>query len=397
MTRPLAPVLVVSLALLAGCVERGDVLAPEPQGTTEPPANAVSELSAGFEHGLAIRGGALYAWGSNADGKLGLDGMADQLVPLPVPSALRFTSVVAAHDHSCAIDDLGDVYCFGLNDRGQLGQGDRTVVAGLVRVPLPAPAATVSAQSMHSCALLRDASVYCWGGNAEGQLGQDDPGVGADDTERDGLSPLRVGGAEWSAVAAGDGHTCGVRLDGSLYCWGRNSSHELGPEPRIQVRAPLRVGTEVDWVRPVPGQQYTCGTKRDASVWCWGQNIGSTADEGFPLGIEGAELDTPTRVPGLPAVTALTTMVFHTCALASGGDVYCWGRNAEGQLGTLDTAIRRVPTLVATGVSRVSASWFTTCVLTTAGSVACTGKNEQGELGNGTTERPVAFTPVLFP
>jgi alpha-tubulin suppressor-like RCC1 family protein len=314
-----------------------------------------------------------------------------------VPSTLRFRSVIAGYDHSCAIDDLGDVYCFGLNDRGQLGQGDRARVTGLVRVPLPAPAATVSAQTMHTCALLRDATVYCWGGNAEGQLGQDDPGVGADETERDGLTPLRVGAAEWRAVATGDGHTCAVRLDGALFCWGRNSSHELGPETRIQVRAPLRVGADVDWLEPVPGQQYTCAIKRDGSVWCWGQNIGSGDGEGFPLGIDQPELDTPTRVPVVPPVTGLATRVFHTCGVSAAADLYCWGRNVEGQLGTTDTTLRPEPTLVHTGVAQVTASWFSTCLLSVAGRVACTGKNEHGELGNGSLERPHTFTPILLP
>jgi alpha-tubulin suppressor-like RCC1 family protein len=389
--------LLLAAAMLPACVEQGDVLAPEPAGTTEPPATVVTAVSAGFEHGLAITNGGLYAWGANTKGQLGLDDPLDQLVPVRVPSTLRFRTVVAAHAHSCAIDDLGDVYCFGLNDRGQLGQGHRALVSGLARVPLPAPASTVSAQTMHTCALLRDASVYCWGGNAEGQLGQDDPGVGADDTERDGLSPLRVGAAEWLAVATGDGHTCAVRLDGALVCWGRNSSHELGPEARIQVRAPIRVGTNADWLEPVPGQQYTCAIRRDGSVWCWGQNIGSGDGEGFPLGIDQPEIDTPTRVPGVPAVTGLSTMVFHTCAVSADAALYCWGRNIEGQLGTSDAILRREPTLVHTGVARVSASWFSTCVITLAGGVLCTGKNDHGELGNGTVERAFVFTPVPLP
>jgi alpha-tubulin suppressor-like RCC1 family protein len=388
---------IVLAALLTSCVERGDVLAPEPAGTNEPSAVVVTTMSAGFEHGLAVTNGELYAWGSNADGQLGITDPLDQPLPVPVPSSQRFRSLVAAHDHSCAIDDLGDVYCFGLNDRGQLGQGHREQVTGLVRVPLPAPAATVSAQSTHTCALLRDAAIHCWGGNAEGQLGQNDPGVGADATERDGLSPLRVGTEAWLAVATGDGHTCAVRLDGALFCWGRNSSHELGPETRIQVRGPIRVGSDADWLEPVPGQQYTCAIKRDGSVWCWGQNIGSGDNEGFPLGIDQPALDTPTRVAELPAIRKLSTSVFHTCAVSADAALYCWGRNVEGQLGTSDTALRRVPTLVRTGVADVSTSWFTTCILTVGGVVACTGKNEHGELGIGTFERPHVFTPVRVP
>jgi alpha-tubulin suppressor-like RCC1 family protein len=384
-------------AMLTACVERGDVLGPEPTGTAEPSGSVVTAMSAGFDHGLAVTNGALHAWGSNADGQLGILDPADQLAPVAVPSDQRFRSVVAAQYHSCAIDDLGDVYCFGRNDRGQLGQGDRARISGLVRVTLPAPAATISAQTAHTCALLRDASIHCWGANAEGQLGQDDPGVGEDDTERDGLLPVRVGGAEWHAVAAGDGHTCAVRLDGALYCWGRNSSHELGPETRIQVRVPIRVGTEADWLEPVPGQQYTCALKRNGTVWCWGQNIGSGDGEGFPLGVDLAEIDTPTRVPVPQPVRELSTNVFHTCAVGTDAGLYCWGRNIEGQLGTSDTVLRREPTFVQSGIAHVSTSWFTTCVLTVAGGVACTGRNVHGELGNGTLERTRVLTPVPMP
>ena len=163
------------------------------------------------------------------------------------------------------------------------------------------------------------------------------------------------------------------------------------------MRAPLRVGTDVNWLRPVPGQQYTCGIKRDSSVWCWGQNVASGSDEGFPLGIDGAELDTPTRVPGAPAASSLSTSVFHTCAVGANAELSCWGRNIEGQLGAVQGRVLREPTVVLSGVARVSVSWFTTCVLTVAGGVECSGKNENGELGTGGTERPLAFTPALLP
>jgi alpha-tubulin suppressor-like RCC1 family protein len=89
--------------------------------------------------------------------------------------------------------------------------------------------------------------------------------------------------------------------------------------------------------------------------------------------------------------------VFHTCAIARGGDLYCWGRNTEGQLGLGDIALRRESTLVTRGVLLVSTSWFTTCVITAAGGVACTGKNEQGELGLGHLDRPLVLTDVVLP
>jgi alpha-tubulin suppressor-like RCC1 family protein len=265
-------------------------------------------------------------------------------------------------------------------------------------VDLPAPAAAVSARFSHSCALLKNATLYCWGQNAEGQLGQDDPGVSPDDpTQADGLLPVSVGGAEWIDVATGDGHTCAVRLDGALFCWGRNSSHQLGPDSRIQIRAPIQVDTALDWLDVDAGQQHTFAVKRDGTVYAWGENVARASDEGFPLGIDVDELDEPTLVELERGGTAVvSTSVFHTCSVSDGGELDCWGRNAEGQLGTGDIELRREPTPIATGIATVSTSWFTTCVINVEGAVLCTGKNGQGELGLGHLERPLVLSEVVL-
>ncbi len=394
----LSRALLLVLAVIPGlaCVERGDVLTPEPADSQKPGA-VVADVSAGRQHTLAVAGGKLYAWGENDSGKLGVGDTDWRYEPVPVDSPRTFRAVAAANEHSCAIDDLSDVYCFGEGSRGQLGQGDRESSLVPLKVSLPAPAASISARFSHTCALLKDARLYCWGQNDEGQLGQGDPGVGADTTAADGLSPLPVGDAEWLDVGAGDGHTCAVRLDGTLLCWGRNTSHELGPdETRVQVRSPVEVDAARDWLRAMPGQQYTCALKRDASVWCWGENVGSAGGDGFPLGIAADQLDRPTRVGTLDAAD-LSTEVFHTCSVTHASDLYCWGRGIEGQLGTGDIELRREPTLVATGIAKVTTSWFTTCVLTVAGRIGCAGKNEHGELGTGDMMRQSVFTEPSFP
>jgi alpha-tubulin suppressor-like RCC1 family protein len=379
----------------AGCVDRGDVLGPELASNA--PAALATDVSAGQFHTLAVSRGALYAWGNNEHGELGLGDNDDRLLPEVVPTALRFVAVAAANQHSCAIDDLSDVYCWGENARGQLGQGDRNPSPTPLSVDLPAPAASLSARFNHTCALLKNAALHCWGRNDEGQLGQGDPGVGSDTTAADGLAPLPVGGAEWIDVGSGDGHTCAVRLDGALFCWGRNTSRELGADDRIQVREPIRVGSDLDWLDVDAGQHHTLAIKRDGTLHAWGENVAIETDEGFPLGIDAPQVDTPEPVPVIEDAARVSTQVFHTCAIARGGDLYCWGRNTEGQLGLGDIALRRESTLVTRGVLLVSTSWFTTCVITAAGGVACTGKNEQGELGLGHLDRPLVLTDVVLP
>ena len=399
----------VAAAVLAlACVERGEVLSSAREhggdqaqaggsggetGRPEPDL-VISGVAVGMSHSAAVSSGHLFTWGANESGELGLDDTTERHVPTELTSTQTFVSVTAGSDYSCALDDLGGVWCFGANDRGQLGQGDRQARSTPLRVPLPGAARVVSNNFKHVCALLADASLYCWGQNFEGELGQNDsPPPGSDNTTDDGLSPVQVPGTDWSDVSAGDGFTCGVRFDGTLWCWGRNNGHQLGPDDQIQIRYPIQVGSDTDWARVNSGQQFSFALKQDHSLWCWGLNVGSPND-GNPLGSDTLALDTPTRFGAVNDWVAFATRVFHTCAVNREHELWCWGRNIEGQLGTGDLDLRSSATHVADGIAAVAVSWFTTCALSTAGHVLCTGANDHGETGDGTTARPMRFTDV---
>lgn len=416
------------LLLALGCVERGEVLRPEANdgvesdggtggggaggasgtagagalaGSAGAPARSamLSLVSLGADHGAALSANRLYTWGSNASGELGQGDTVERHEPTLVPVDIQFVSVASGgsdeEDFTCALDEVGAAYCWGANTRGQLGQGDRTERHSPVRVRLPVAAHSITTDFGHVCAVLADASLYCWGRNQEGELGQDDRvPPNDDDTARDALEPVQVPGTDWSVVDAGDGHTCGIRFDGSLWCWGRNTQHQLGPSTEGQIRHPIQVGTDTDWLRVDSGQQAAVALKQDHSLWVWGTNVGSNADEGFPLGIDDDVLATPARLGTATDWLAISTRVFHSCAVNRAEELWCWGRNAEGQLGTGDTTIRKEPTLVATGVTDVDVSWFMTCALTHSGGLECTGGNEHGQLGTGDTERPLRFTDI---
>lgn len=404
--------LVAVAALAAACVERGEVLSSafehgddsahaggaaggsgsEPTGPE--PDLVISGVAVGMSHSAAVSSGRLFTWGANESGELGLGDTSERHVPTELTSTQNFVSVTAGSDYTCALDDVGGVYCFGANARGQLGQGDRQAREAPVRVPLPGAARVVSNNFEHVCALLADASLYCWGQNFEGELGQNDsPPPGDDDTAVDALSPVQVPGTDWSDVSAGDGFSCGVRFDGTLWCWGRNSGHQLGADDQIQIRHPIQVGSDSDWARVNSGQQFSFALKQDHSLWCWGLNVGSPND-GYPLGLDTAGLDMPTRFGNANDWVAFATRVFHTCAVNRANELWCWGRNIEGQLGTGDTDLRSSATHVADGIAAVAVSWFSTCALSTGGHVLCTGKNEHGQTGDGTTDRPLEFTDV---
>lgn len=413
-----------AFAVGTACVERGEVLRPESNdgvdsdeggagagGTggsaavggsagSAAPSAVISAVSLGTAHSAALAGNRLFTWGNNASGELAQGTVAELHVPTEVASDIRFASVSAGGNnatpsYTCAIDDVGAVYCWGANQRGQLGQGDRTARSTPSRVTLPVAARTITSDFDHVCALLADARLYCWGRNQEGELGQNDsvPPAG-EDTARDALEPLEVPGADWSVVDTGDGHTCGIRFDGTLWCWGRNTTHQLGPSSETQVRHPIQVGTDTDWLRVDSGQQFSLALKQDHSLWVWGENVGSTTNDGNPLGMDASEVASPTRLGAATDWVTVSTRVFHSCAVNRADELWCWGRGIEGQLGIGDAAFHPTPTLVATGIVDVRVTWFMTCAITRSRRLECTGDNDHGNVGTGDTERVLSFTDV---
>ena len=385
---------VISLVLALGaCVERVEVLSPE-RGENE--ATTVSDVALGEEHGCAVSNAQLYCWGSNTFGQLGVEVAGASVTPRALSVEGSWRGVAAGAFHSCALDDLGRVACWGLNDRGQLGTGDREARSVPAFVDLPSRASFVTSDFSHTCALLADATLHCWGKNDEGDLGQNDPFPGDQSTAADALLPVVVPGA-FRAVEAGQGHTCAIRLDGTLWCWGRNTEHELGESDQIQVRAPLQVGSDNDWLAVEAGQGHTCGLRQDFNAYCWGLNNSVEMGLGAPLGIAGATLlTTPTRIETAGDFTLLRSDTFHSCAIDHDARLFCWGRATEGQLGLGDRELRETPALVASGIIGVAVGRFGTCATSEDGALACAGKNDTGQLGTGDTVDHDLLTPVTF-
>lgn len=394
----------IALLLLAwvtgGCVETGEVLGPAldgEAGSGTGVALAANAVTAGEGHVCGLFSGQLACWGRNDQGQLGLGDLDARQTPVFVDFDNSIRQVSPGAGHTCALDDLGLVFCWGGNERGQIGIGTREPSLRPAEVPLTARAAVLASGFSHSCAILMDASLWCWGQNSEGELGQGDPTPARNEEARratDGLS-ARVVPGEWRSVVTGQGHTCGIRWDGSLWCWGRNSRYELGTEPVGQVREPVRVGDGTDWTAIDAGQHHTCGLRRDQSLWCWGENTASENDLGFPLGIDAELVMVPTRVAFGPW-REIVVHTFHSCALDSAFDLYCWGRNVEGQLGLGDLVLRKSPTRVGENFARLALGAFFTCAVRRDGRSVCTGKNDFGQLGNGTLMRTAVFGEVTL-
>ncbi|MHC4501422.1 MAG: RCC1 domain-containing protein [Planctomycetota bacterium] len=105
---------------------------------------------------------------------------------------------------------------------------------------------TISAGLYHTCGLKPDGSLACWGYDGYGQVSGPN---GSSDT--------------FAQVSAGGNHTCGVKTDGSLACWG-NDSYEQVSGPNASSETFTQVSA---------GGSHTCGLKGNGRLDCWGYDV----------------------------------------------------------------------------------------------------------------------------
>ncbi|MBK9410095.1 MAG: hypothetical protein IPN47_19020 [Gemmatimonadetes bacterium] len=145
--------------------------------------------------------------------------------------------------------------------------------------------------------------------------------------------------------------------------------------------------TAVTEVAPAPLQ--VCAATQDGRTLCWGSNDQGT----LGTGSVSAPSALPVAVVAPFPLTSLTSGYSHTCAVGPGGVAYCWGLNAFAALGigTLGGAAATPTTPASGGVSfvAIAAGGYHTCALTSAGEAWCWGWNLEGQTGIGAVGSPV--------
>jgi alpha-tubulin suppressor-like RCC1 family protein len=157
--------------------------------------------------------------------------------------------------------------------------------------------------------------------------------------------------------------------------------------------AAVSVSTSIAVPSVATGGAHTCALATNGAVFCWGR--GESGQLGNPPPSTTCPLDgglfpcstTPIRISGAPPFAQLVAGGAHTCALTSDGAAHCWGSNTSGQLGDDSTTDRHAPVAVATDLkfASIDAGAEHTCGLTSDGAAHCWGLNSRGQLGDGTT------------
>jgi alpha-tubulin suppressor-like RCC1 family protein len=308
-------------------------------------------VAAGLAHSCALtRLGDVYCWGSDSRGQLGDATTVRRSAPVRVAGVDSYVAVTTGATHSCGVTSAAMVRCWGANDQGQLGDGTRTSRPVPTAVILPSRAIGVAAGGQHSCAVGESGEVHCWGVNRDGQLG-----IGLQHVMRELPSSVAALPVRASTVGAGLAHSCALGTDGSVWCWGRNESGQLGDGTRIRRPTPARVpfGDAQPLVQVVSGGAHTCALGGNGGVWCWGRNTRGAIGDGTTT---NRMVPTRVRLPA-PAV-AIAAGTAHSCATTTSSQTFCWGDNLDGQLGDASRSPRLAPTRVRyrPGVSPVASN-----------------------------------------
>jgi alpha-tubulin suppressor-like RCC1 family protein len=238
------------------------------------PASAFVRVACGGENTCALSAeGALYCWGNNLEGQNGQGdaaGTPDLSTPTRVAPELAFYDVSVGQGHVCAVTRGGALYCWGRNTQGQLGVSTENVqLRSPQRVDPGRTYRTVSAGQAHSCGITRQGQLVCWGVDERGRLGL---GPSAGDRP---LGPTPVGDAsDYVRVRAAWFQTCALRAGGRLFCWGRNVEGQLGVGDYADRDSPAEVAPS-GWLDVTVAHFHSCGLRAGDEVYCWGENDAS--------------------------------------------------------------------------------------------------------------------------
>jgi alpha-tubulin suppressor-like RCC1 family protein/endonuclease/exonuclease/phosphatase family metal-dependent hydrolase len=257
---------------------------------------------------------------------------------------------------------------------------------GSLLIKITPDSVSLSAGGQTTCQTRSDGSARCWGRNDYGQVGD------GTTTLRDvPATVLRAGKSGWASLSTSGASTCGIKQNGTLWCWGLDNYGQLGIGRRGPVHRPHQVGTRKSWASVSAAWTHTCAIRTNGALYCWGQNLWGQLGIGSVNRLHG----TPQRV-GTAQWRSVTTAGWHTCAIDIAGTAYCWGHNAFGEVGDGTTATRSAPVKVDGGQTwlQLSSAWAQTCGITQAGRLLCWGFNRQGQLGDGTLTNRAEPAPV---
>ncbi len=349
--------------------------------------------------------------------------------------------IVAGAEHTIALKTDGTLWAWGNNDNGQLGDGTTISKNIPTQIGTDSDWAIIESMTESTFAIKTDGSLWAWGINSFGQLGDGNFGIGTISN-----IPIRIGlDNDWIKVSSGDVVTHGIKSNGTLWGWGKNTDGRLGTGDILPHYTPFQIGTDSDWIDVSSGGNQTLALKANNTLWGWGKNKAGSLAIGPPsesnyiitptqtgnntadwaivevggccsskiiktdgslwamgLGTNGNlgnggtdDVNTPTQV-GIDTDWMIVSTSNSSCAIKDNGTLWSWGGNFQGQIGDGTFVNRTSPIQIGTNITWevVKASPFHVVALSSENTLYAWGRNDSGQLGDGTLINKAVITQV---
>ena len=401
---------------------------------TPPAARGIkfSQVSGGDAFSLALGSdGALYSWGSNAKGQLGIgsagskdnSALRDTPTRVTAPQGVRFIAVSAGGLHSLALDSSGQAWAWGMDGSGQLGDGrngssttdDSVKSTAPIKVQMPKGVrfTRIAAGYYHSLALDEQGGVWAWGLDGAGQLGDGHLGSDRDDNTVIAKVPTKVKsptGVKFTQITAGAYHSLALDDTGKVWAWGLNGVGQLGngenagavglnsKSKSLPTRVSMDGNTRITQL--ATGAYHSLALDNTGQVWAWGLNssgqLGMGTSASSIWDYTKASLSKPTAVKLSSDVTAtrIASGYYHSTLEGTDGKWYTWGLDASGQLGdgrnstswrandVITVSPSSPQTLAGHAFNRLEAGGYHTVGIGEDGELYAWGQNSSGQLGD---------------
>lgn len=241
------------------------------------------------------------------------------------------------------------------------------------------------------CYLKKDHTVWCAGNSASGQLGN---GMGSSVFDTSAVQVVDATGPITDATAIGGGynHTCAVRANGAVSCWGRDYDGQLGNNATSDSNIAVQVLKAMGSAGTAPltgidslagGSALTCGHDTTGIVWCWGFNNAGQLGDGT----------TTTRHIAAPVLATAGGASFtggediisgdNFACTKKGSAYWCWGNDGDTQFGDGSNATNHPNPVKLATTSAIGLGNYHACWINADTSISCAGANYHGQMGNG--------------
>ncbi len=371
---------------------------PDSSGTdTTPVPTTIVDLALGQSSTcVALSTGVVRCWGGNMYGQLGNGTTVDSPnTPVTVKKLTNVKRIAGGLEHVCALLADTSVSCWGSDGARQIGVLTNdpcncvSTPADVGLLATDAGTLAISAGGFMSMALR--GPLYHWGGWTAGGGSTNAP------------TAYSLGGDTVDEAHAGDNLAC-YRTGGTIKCWGLyDDAGELGRgvfgagDP-----TPAAVVNITDWQQFSIGNDHTCGLRTNGEVWCWGSGAFGklgTAAANLPKCNNNAPCsDVPLKVSLNGKATAVAVGDSTSCALLSDQSVWCWGTNTYGECGHPAPVVDAPPTQsdVSNVVQLVLNGRHVCAVLSDYKTLKCWGRNDMGQLGYNASGSSIVPTSVIY-